>query len=131
MMTQTSRLKATFALFTMTLLLATLVAVPGADAETRRIRFGRGRTTAVLKGAIVRGEDDRYKLRARKGQTMSVHITSVENNAVFEIFAPNSGRSMAGVGNDWSGKLPRSGDYTIVVSGERGNAEYTLEVTVR
>jgi hypothetical protein len=115
----------------MTLLLATLVAVPLAGAEIRRIRFGRGRTTAVLKGAIVRGEDDSYKLRASKGQTMSVHVTSVENNAVFEIFAPNSGRSMAGVGNDWSGKLPRSGDYTIVVSAERGNAEYTLEVTVR
>ena len=130
-MTQTRRMRVTFALLTMTLMLATLVAVPCADAKTRRIRFGRGRTTAVLKGAIVRGEDDRYQLRASKGQTMSVHITSVENNAVFEIFAPHSGRSMAGVDDDWSGKLPRSGDYTIVVSAERGNAEYTLEVTVR
>ena len=94
-MTQARRIRVTFALFTMMLLLATLVAVPCADAEIRRIRFGRGRTTAVLKGAIVRGEDDSYKLRASKGQTMTVHITSLENNAVFEVFAPNSGRSMA------------------------------------
>lgn len=124
-------MKAPFAIISITLLLATLVAVPSADARTRRIRFARGRTTTVLKGAIVRGTNDRYLLRASAGQTMSVHITSVENNAVFEIFAPRSGRSLAGVGNDWSGELPRSGDYTIVVSGERGNAEYTLEVTVR
>lgn len=130
-MTPLRRSKVTFALMTMTFLLVTLVAAPSADAKTRRIRFGRGRTTVVLKGAIVRGTDDRYKLRARAHQTMTVHITSVENNAVFEIFAPHSGRSLAGVGNDWSGELPRSGDYTIVVSSERGNADYTLEVTVR
>ncbi|MBD0326379.1 MAG: hypothetical protein ICV68_08105 [Pyrinomonadaceae bacterium] len=86
------------------------------DAKARRIRFGRGRTTVVLKGTILRGTDDRYQLRARGGQTMSVHITSVENNAEFEIFAPRSGRSLGGVSNDWSGELPRSGDYTIVVS---------------
>ena len=125
------RIKAAFALITMTLLLATMVAPRSVDAKTRRIRFGRGRTTVVLKGTIVRGTDDRYQLRARVGQTMSVHITSVENNADFEIFAPRSGRSLAGVSNDWSGELPRSGDYTIVVYSERGNAEYTLEVTVR
>ena len=130
-MIHTSRLRAAFALITVTLLLATLVAPPSVDAKTRRIRFGRGRTTAVLKGAIVRGTDERYRLRASARQTLTVHITSVENNAVFEIFAPRSGRSLAGVGNDWSGELPRSGDYTIVVSSERGNADYTLEVTVR
>jgi hypothetical protein len=130
-MIHTSRLKTTFALINVALLLATIFAAAGVEAETRRIRFGRGRTTVVLKGAIVRGTDDRYRLRASVGQTMSVHITSVENNASFEIFAPRSGRSLAGVSNDWSGKLPRSGDYTIVVYSERGNAEYTLEVTVR
>jgi hypothetical protein len=32
---------------------------------------------------------------------------------------------------DWKGELPRNGDYVIVVGGTRGNATYTLEVTVR
>jgi hypothetical protein len=76
---------------------------------------------------------DRYILHARAGQTLIVHITSVENNAVFDIYRPGGKRTLenAQESTDWTGPLPRTGDYIIEVGGTRGNATYTLEVTVR
>jgi hypothetical protein len=105
------------------------------SGKTQRVRFARGRTTAILKGAVVRGTQDRYILGARRGQTMIVHITSLERNAVFSIIGPNaialSGAEEGDDTMDWSGELPATGDYSIWVSGTRGNATYTLEVTIR
>jgi|SRR6266850_6088938 len=103
--------------------------------RTQRVRFPRGRTTAVLKGAVVRGTQDQYILGAKRGQTMIVHVTSRENNAVFAILAPN-GTALEGAEEgtdtkDWTGQLPLSGDYSIWVGPTRGNATYTLEVTIR
>ena len=105
------------------------------SGKTQRVRFARGRTTAVLKGAVVRGTQDRYILGAREGQTMIVHITSREKNAVFTILGPDAtalqGTDEGLDATDWTGELPLSGDYSIWVSPTRGNATYTLEVTIR
>jgi hypothetical protein len=115
------------------LLLMTTIAVPAQSDRTMRIRFARGRTTKVIKDAVVRGTRDRYLLRASRGQMLTVHITSIEDNAVFDVYAPGSRQPLDGAQEttDWSGELPRNGDYVIVVGGTRGNATYTLEVTVR
>jgi hypothetical protein len=103
--------------------------------KTQRVRFARGRTTAVLKGAVVRGTQDRYILGARSGQMMIVHITSREKNAVFAILGPDAtaleGAEEGTDATDWTGTLPVNGDYSIWVSPTRGNATYTLEVTIR
>lgn len=112
------------------LLLATAITVPAQSDRTRRVRFARGRTTTVIKDAVVRGTRDRYVLRARAGQTLLVHITSIEDNAVFDVNAPG-GRSLAEEATDWEGELPRTGNYVISVGGTRGNATYTLEITIR
>jgi hypothetical protein len=103
--------------------------------KVQRVKFARGRTTAVLKGAVIRAESDRYLLAARSGQTMIVHITSLEKNAVFRISAPD-GSDLPGAEeeadvSDWTGELPSNGDYSIWVTPTRGNATYTLEVTIR
>lgn len=126
----TSRAKAIIA-FTFTVLLA-IVPVTGAQqGKTERVKFPKGRTSVVLKGAAVRGTQDRYILRAGAGQTMMLHITSTEDNAVFDVIPPGGNQSLAEEATDWTGELPSTGDYTIVVGGTRGNATYTLEVTIR
>lgn len=112
-----------------------LLTAAAQTGRTQRVRFPRGRTTAVLKGAVVRGTQDQYILGARGGQTMIVHITSRENNAVFAILGPNAtaldGAEEGTDARDWTGRLPLSGDYSIWVGPTRGNATYTLEVTIR
>jgi hypothetical protein len=82
--------------------------------QKQRVRFPRGRTTAVLKGSVIRGTQNQYILGARAGQTMTVHITSREKNAVFVILDPN-GTALDGAEEgsdtmDWSGTLPANGD---------------------
>jgi hypothetical protein len=115
------------------LLLVTASGTQAQSDRTRRVRFPRGRTTTVIKDAVVRGTQDRYILRASAGQTLTVHITSLEDNADFNVYRTGSRRTLEGAQEttDWSGELPRTGDYTIEVGPTRGNATYTLEVTIR
>ena len=129
MLTRSRRLRAFGALVCLTLLFLASSPAP-AQTTTQRVRFARGRTTTVLRGSLIRGERINYVLGARAGQLMIVHITSREQNAVFDIRAPR-GALLAQETTDWEEQLPRSGDYVITVGGTRGNTSYTLEITLR
>ncbi len=125
-------------IFAATALILLTVAVAAAQKGTtinRRVQFPRGRTTAVLKGKANWGANYIYRLRARAGQTMIVHVAGV---TTFRIIAPGSRNyeALAGADNvqDWTGELPRTGDYQIILGHANDNytlAPYTLEVTVR
>ncbi|MCA1565076.1 MAG: hypothetical protein LC803_05475 [Acidobacteria bacterium] len=135
MIRQSFKLKPAAAFLGLLLLLLATCAFAAQEGLTKRVRFARGRTTATLKNSVVRGTRDRYIVGARAGQQMTVSITSVERNAVFIIHPPSNdtpeGAEEMPESTDWSGKLPESGDYVIEVGGTRGNATYTLKVTVR
>jgi hypothetical protein len=100
------------------------------QSHTQRIQFARGASSAVVESGVVRGTRDIYLLGARRRQTMTVNITSVEKSAVFDIQAPN-GAILRQEATSWSGVLPATGDYKIIVGGTRGNASYRLQVTVK
>lgn len=99
-------------------------------SRTSRIKFARGASSAVVENAVVRGTRDIYLLGAKAGQKMTVSITSLENNAVFDIIAPNL-KIIKQEGTSWSTKLSATGDYRIVVGGTRGNATYKLRVQIK
>jgi len=106
-----------------------------ADGVKQKIRFAKGSSSATVSGAVVRGDSDRYYVGARKGQTMSVKITSEEDNAVFQIYLPGEQKALHGAGDgddatNWSGELPADAEYVIVVGGTRGNATYKLKVSI-
>lgn len=122
-------------LFTILVVLNFVQWTTAQSGATKRVRFASGHTSATYKGAAVRGTRDRYLVGARAGQLMTVRIRSLEQNAVFSIADP-AGTFMEGAGEEddatqWTGKLPTSGDFAIEVSGTRGNADYSLTVTVR
>ncbi len=98
-----------------------------------RIRFARGRTTAVERGSVHRGMSHDYLLKAGRGQTMAVHLAA-RGGVSFDILVPGRSDTLAQGSKDWSGELPQSGDYRINVlpdtTTER-SISYTLEVTVR
>lgn len=95
-----------------------------------------GAAGALVTGAVVRGERDVYRLAAKAGQSLTVELVSVEENAAFQIYLPGKGnKTLPGAGDTddaakWNGVLPKTGTYRIVVGGTRGNAEYTLRVDV-
>ena len=115
--------------------LVALASAAFAEGTKKRVRFPRGSTSTVLKGGVIRGDRDTYILGVREGQRMTVRITSVEDNAVFQIYKPGGKERLDRAGEDevitrWIGRFPASGDYVIVVGGTRGNASYKLEIKI-
>ena len=103
---------------------------PASGGKTTVVKFRKGGTSASYENAVIRGERDTYILGAGGGQQMSVSISSLEDNAVFDIIAPN-GRTLVSESDGWSGQLPADGKYKIVVGGTRGNASYKVSFSVR
>jgi hypothetical protein len=99
-------------------------------AIPKQIRFLRGRTTAVIKDTVRLCTSHEYRLRARAGQTMTVHLATGTKTS-FTLWTPTGDTPEGADGSkDWSGELPETGDYTINI-GTDANAAYTLEVTIR
>lgn len=122
-------------------LLAILLLTAATTWAQKRVRFPAGRTTVVLQGKTTGGPSESggmnpvsYVLRAKKGQTMTLHLTSAKRNAVFGLYAPGmdlveGAQTVA----DWSGELPKTGNYEIIVfpEDEKTNTTFTLELTIR
>lgn len=107
-----------------------------AQGVTKKVRFARGTSSTTIRGGVMRGDRDRYLVGARAGQTMTVKITSLEKNAVFQIYFSGEQESLPGAGETddatrWSGRLPADNEYVIVVGGTRGNASYTLTISIK
>lgn len=105
------------------------------DAIVRRVQFARGRTTMVLKGSVVNDRMTQYVLTAKAGQKMIVHVASSRKKVRFDVYARDDRAVFTDTGGedvtDWEGELPADGDYIVSVYSTRGNARYTLEVTIR
>ena len=125
----------TFLTLFLFILAFTFAGATSADGIKKRIKFAKGKSSATYSWSVVRGDRDIYIAGASAGQTMSVKITSLEDNAVFQIEKPNRGYlDNAGETDDqtnWRGTLPSSGDYRIIVGGTRGNASYKLTVSIK
>lgn len=96
----------------------------------KTIKFARRRTTAVIKDTVRLCTSHEYHLRARQGQTMSIHLATGKRTS-FTLLTP-SGDTVGDADGvkDWSGELQDNGDYTIIVATD-ATAAYTLEVTIR
>lgn len=107
----------------------------GQDGITKRVKFAKGKSSVTLSNAVIRGDLDTYILGAKTGQQMTVRVTALEDNAAFQIEGPN-GEYLEGAGEmddatNVTVRLPRTGDYRIIVGGTRGNATYKLTVSIR
>ncbi|WP_054814257.1 hypothetical protein [Nocardia arizonensis] len=94
------------------------------------VHFAPGTSGTVIDGAVVRGDADNYYLEARRGQTMSVFLTSLEGNANFSIAGPD-GPTLLVADTYTEIVLPAFGYYRITVCPTRGNATYSLHVEIR
>lgn len=107
----------------------------GKEENFKSIKFLPGKNSAIIKGAVIRGERDLYSLNIKANQKLTVHISSLEHNAVFQIYYAKTKEYLKNASElddatDWKGKTALSGDYVIVVGGSRGNASYKLQVKI-
>jgi hypothetical protein len=122
-------------------LLATLLLfapLAGAAAQkgrsvVRTINFPRGWTTTVLRGTVRRGLSHDYLLRARRGQTMTLHLATTAGGMSLTILRPDGETWIYDV-KDWSGELPSTGTYRINVLPDTTTEQptrYALEVMIK
>jgi hypothetical protein len=115
----------------------TAMAQGGGKAEPNRIEFKRGTTSTTISGAVRGDEQAEYLLSARKGQRLTIKLTSVPaKSSVFQLLGPdNDTLGLEYDANfDYSGTLPKTGDYFITVArpgGSKGTSRYKLTVSVR
>ncbi len=93
------------------------------------VKFAAGGTSATVDGAVVLGERDVYRIGAREGQTLELTITSLEENAVFDLLDP-AGSIIETEVMASETELLTSGDYIVVIGGTRGNATYELTISI-
>lgn len=94
-----------------------------------RIRFQTGRTSATVNGTAAQGGPDFYKVGARKGQTMVVHV---DGDVTFGIDSPRGQMTEDDGNTSWRAEnLDFDGDYTIRVYSARNVQKYSLTVSIR
>jgi len=105
--------------------------IPG-TINSNRVRFQKGSTGVTLSARVQDGRHEEYVLRARRGQTMSVTLSSEVSDVFFRVFLDDG--DISGERRSWSGSLPRYGDYHVVVYIRRGSAikeaGFTISVSI-
>jgi hypothetical protein len=115
----------------------TAIAQHGGKAEPLRIEFKRGTTSTTMSGTVRGSEEMEYVLAAKKGQRLTIKITSVPlRSSVFQLLGED--QDTLGLEHDanfnYSGVLPKDGDYFINVrrpTEAKGTSRYKLTITVR
>jgi len=106
---------------------------------TQRVQFAHGSSSSTVKGAIQADVARDYVLGAKAGQTMSVKLETT-SNLYFNVLPPKSEEAlfvgkMVADGENWSGKLPADGDYTIRVyamgDAKQGNHPFTGTISIK
>ena len=96
--------------------------------DAQRIEFEPGADRGTVDGSLAGDDRGSYVLWAAAGQTMTIDLDSVEENADLEILDPN-GAAIAEGPNGYP--LTRSGDQCVAVFSEDGaQSTYTMSVVI-
>lgn len=96
-----------------------------------RIQFASGGTSASVSGTVPANLSQFYNLRASQGQTLNVNVTPA--NSVQLIIYGMDGtvlRSGMGEGSSYSGVLPSTQDYILVLRSANVVQPYTMNVSI-
>ncbi|MCB1025529.1 MAG: hypothetical protein KDB79_14125, partial [Acidobacteria bacterium] len=103
--------------------------------KTTVVRFAKGATAGNYKGSIAQDKTYTYIVDAGKGQTMNIELSSSQDNAGMYIKKPGGGflgdANESEWTNNYSGKLPVSGKYKVVVTTSRGMANFMLSLSIK
>ena len=97
----------------------------------RRLRFPAGATSAVAEGRATLGFGDTYLVGARAGQQMTLRLAAANKSVTLIVMTPNAKALLADNVTTWSGTLPESGDYRILIDADERGGAYKLTVSIR
>lgn len=97
---------------------------------SRRVQFKRGASSATVQGTVTISLPDTYIVGARAGQVMTVQLTAPRKSVNFLVSSPISTSLIADNTRSWTGTLPETGDYTIIVQAD-ARATYSMTITIK
>ena len=98
---------------------------------SRRVQFKRGSSSATVQGKVSIALPDTYLVGARAGQLMTVQLTSPQKSVRFLVMSPVSTSLIADNARSWTGTLPETGDYHIIVDGDERGGTYSMTISIK
>ena len=74
---------------------------------------------------------DTYLVGARAGQVMTVQLTSPRTSVWFLVMSPKSTSLIADNARSWTGTLPETGDYHIIVDADERGGTYSMTISIK
>ena len=97
----------------------------------RRVQFRRGSSSTTVQGKVSIALPDTYLLGARAGQVMTVKLTAPHQSVRFMIMTSRTTEVLADNTTSWTGTLPETGDYHILVDADEDGRTYSMTITIK
>jgi len=97
----------------------------------RRVQFQRGASATTVHGKASIALPDTYLVGARAGQVMTVQLTSQRKSVRFLVMSPKSTSLIADNARSWTGTLPETGDYHIIVEADERGGTYSMTISIK
>ena len=97
----------------------------------RRVQFRRGASSTTVQGKVSIALPDTYLVGAREGQVMTVHLTAPRQKVRFLIMNSKTTDVLADNTTNWTGTLPATGDYHILVDTDGDGRTYSMTITIK
>ena len=98
---------------------------------SRRVQFRRGASSTTIQGRVTIALPDTLIVGARAGQTMSVQLTAPNKSVRFMLMTAKTTNSLADNTRSWTGTLPETGDYIILVDGDEKGSTYSMTISIK
>lgn len=98
--------------------------------SSRRVQFRRGASSTTVQGRVSLELSDTWIIGARAGQEMTVQLTS-PGKVRFMLMTSRTTTSLADNTRSWTGTLPETGDYLILIDTDAKSATYSMTISIK
>jgi len=98
---------------------------------SRRLQFQRGTSSTTVTGKVSIALPDTYLVGARAGQVMTIKLTAPRKSVRFLLMSPTTRNLVADNAREWTGTLPETGDYYIIVDADERNSTYSMTINIK
>ena len=97
----------------------------------RRVQFKRGMSSTTVQGKASLILPDMYLIGAREGQVMTVQLSAARQAIRFTVMNSTTSNLLADNVRSWTGTLPATGDYHIIVEADERGGTYTMTIGIK
>jgi hypothetical protein len=97
----------------------------------RRVQFPRGASATTVRGNASIALPDTYLVGAREGQVMTVQLTAPRKSVRLLVMSPTTRSLIADNARSWTGTLPETGDYQIIVDADERGGTYSMTISIK